>query len=221
MLILLTLVLQVTADFNSIQNVIRDTCNELAKTESLDDMIFQEGGICHRSLLRFGNNYNVGLLEYYNEYGCWCYFYDNYQRGHGAPKTEMDTACKVLQDGYKCIEMDAEASGIPCPHQQTSYQTGGHFLMGGNCDETVYGSCQWQVCQVEMMFIQTVFQISKYSVDQEQYPFYKHSTGSWDKSECNRSGSADFELQCCGIYPFRWPYNILYNECCETDDIDP
>jgi len=51
--------------------------------------------------------------------------------------------------------MDAEKTGIPCPHQETSYEVGYRPTSGSSikyCEQLEYGSCKWQVCRVETMF---------------------------------------------------------------------
>lgn len=46
-------------------------------------------------------------LDNINGYGCWCYFdEEDHGKGKGQPVNELDRLCRVLHDGYDCIEMD-------------------------------------------------------------------------------------------------------------------
>ena len=48
---------------------------------------------------------------YVEDYGCWCYFGENYGIGKGLPVDEMDGLCKRLANAYECAMMDyAEAN---------------------------------------------------------------------------------------------------------------
>merc|ERR1712025_218748 len=151
-----------------------------------------------------------------NGYGCWCYFFENYKHGHGKPKSEVDTACKVLADGYKCIELDAKANNMICNPQETTYSDGGHFLSGCYDSSTGLelpeGSCERNVCEVEMMFVQTMFQISTFGLQGADIDgLLGHNTGFDATNECQHPGGTPRntprpELICCGSsYPMRFP----------------
>merc|ERR1711972_294648 len=59
-----------------------------------------------------------------DEYGCWCYFYDNHGRGKSQPVDETDSYCKMLHDGYECAIRDCADDGIECIPWETSYVSG-------------------------------------------------------------------------------------------------
>jgi len=66
------------------------------------------------SSLRAFNQQISQSVENLNEYGCWCYFYDNVGRGKGNPVDEIDAMCKVLGEGYECAMRDSEDEGLDC-----------------------------------------------------------------------------------------------------------
>merc|ERR1712168_1604572 len=56
-----------------------------------------------------------------DEYGCWCYFYDNVGRGKGNPVDEVDAMCKTLGEGYECAMRDSEDEGSDCTPWEVAY----------------------------------------------------------------------------------------------------
>ena len=69
--------------------------------------------VTNSSLRAFSGNV-AQILPLLNEFGCWCYFYDDVGRGKGTPVDEVDGFCKVLADGYQCAILDLEAQGTTC-----------------------------------------------------------------------------------------------------------
>lgn len=61
------------------------------------------------------------LVNNHGGYGCWCYFYDDVGRGKGTPVDEIDSFCKVLNDGYECAIRDSEDEGISCVPWEVFY----------------------------------------------------------------------------------------------------
>merc|ERR1711934_791554 len=59
-----------------------------------------------------------------NEYGCWCYFYNDHGRGKGQPVDESDGFCKTLHEGYECAIRDAEDRGDACTPWEVAYVSG-------------------------------------------------------------------------------------------------
>ena len=50
-------------------------------------------------------------MHYIRNYGCWCYFEDEDNDGKldipkGPPRDYLDEMCKMLHQGYECIQMD-------------------------------------------------------------------------------------------------------------------
>ena len=69
--------------------------------------------VANSSLRAFSGNIANAVAQL-DEFGCWCYFYDNVGRGKGTPVDEVDGFCKTLADGYQCAIIDAEAEGESC-----------------------------------------------------------------------------------------------------------
>merc|ERR1712098_305164 len=63
------------------------------------------------SVRSFASAWGSRIIESIDGYACWCYFQDDHGKGRGKPVNEMDARCKVLQDGYTCIMMDADDEG--------------------------------------------------------------------------------------------------------------
>ena len=61
------------------------------------------------------------LVNNHGGYGCWCYFYDDVGRGKGTPVDEIDSFCKVLNEGYECAIRDSEDEGVSCVPWEVSY----------------------------------------------------------------------------------------------------
>ena len=54
------------------------------------------------SLRAFSGNIQTAIQNL-DEYGCWCYFYDNVGRGKSQPVDEIDGFCKTLAEGYRIV----------------------------------------------------------------------------------------------------------------------
>merc|ERR1711879_31934 len=63
-------------------------------------------------------------VDLLNEYGCWCYFYNDHGRGKGQPVDESDGFCKTLHEGYDCAIRDAEDRGDACTPWEVAYVSG-------------------------------------------------------------------------------------------------
>ena len=72
---------------------------------------------------------NNQLASYFMPYGCWCNFdsdkHNMAGRGRGKPMDDWDASCRVLQEGYECAAMDAEARGDDCEPWAVGYPSGG------------------------------------------------------------------------------------------------
>ena len=94
----------------------------LADKSSIDRQILSLVG--NSSLRAFTGNI-ANAIQQFQEYGCWCYFYDEVGRGKGTPVDELDGFCKTLHDGYTCAILDAELEGEAeeCVPWEVSYNT--------------------------------------------------------------------------------------------------
>merc|ERR1712048_1127229 len=117
------------------------------------------------------NNYNGNLenltkqfsadvtntINNLNEYGCWCYFYDDHGRGKAQPIDAVDEMCKILHDGYECAMRDAEDEGTTCVPWEVSYfsAVGGTGLtIPEECIAANPGNnCATRACMIEGTFV--------------------------------------------------------------------
>jgi len=118
-----------------------------------------------------------------NEYGCWCYFFDNVGRGAGQPVDVMDGFCKVLADGYACAISDFEQNeiisnnfGRSCVPWESSYNpgTGIGEELRTSCDALNSGNlCDSYACAVEGQFVDSLFDFLL-SGNEPNYRLYSH-----------------------------------------------
>merc|ERR1712039_573566 len=94
-----------------------------ADKASIDRQLMAQ--VQNSSLRAFSGNI-ANAVERLDEYGCWCYFYDNVGRGKGTPVDEIDGFCKTLADGYQCAIIDGEAEGQSCVPWEVAYNAGAH-----------------------------------------------------------------------------------------------
>merc|ERR1712079_465815 len=80
-----------------------------------DDSLF-----CQDAERAFGGQIG-NTINGMNEYGCWCYFYDDHGRGKGTPVDAIDEMCKTLHEGYECAMRDAEDEGSTCVPWEVDY----------------------------------------------------------------------------------------------------
>merc|ERR1711881_634764 len=161
----------------------------------------------------------VALLD---EFGCWCYFYDNVGRGKGSPVDEVDGFCKLLGDGYQCAILDTEAQGITCVPWEVTYTpgTGAGKGLKETCEERNADPCAAYSCTVEGQFSDSLFAYLL-SGSQIDYESFGHNNGfdpSHDVGCPVKQGTkgASNEKACCGAYPTRFPYKTLdgARACC-------
>lgn len=202
-----------------------------------------------RQQMRAISSNDMRLLQ---NYGCWCNF-DTYKKGqsHGKPVDFFDNACKVLKEGYECIEMDAATSQQDedkvCDVQKTRYKSAlgsGHpsqmtvEVLTNECDLVNETNCQKRLCKVEGWFIQSIL---KKTYSDGVFPDifnYKHMYGAFDPQvECLKTTvTGSSELDCCGNYPRRFTfrhsgsnrsccngktYNSIVLSCCDDGSTRP
>lgn len=163
------------------------------------------------------------LVNDHGGYGCWCYFYDDVGRGKGSPVDEVDSFCKVLNEGYECAIRDSEDEGISCVPWEIFYNPG--LGVGGqlfqSCSSNNPGDvCATRACTVEGHFTNNLVAIllSGSALD---YDTYGHSDGfdpSHDAGCPVKTGikGVSGSKSCCGSYPSRFPYKNLDGDrsCC-------
>jgi len=163
---------------------------------------------------------SIPLLD---EYGCWCYFYDNVGRGKGNPVDEVDAMCKTLQEGYECAIRDSEDEGEDCTPWSVPYLAGtgsGRDLYTSCQTLNVNSGCAARACAVEGTFVDNLFAVL-ISGQGIPYADYSHRQGFEPATDAGcpvKKGTAGAgnEKACCGAYPLRFPYKTLGGDraCC-------
>merc|ERR1712062_170347 len=142
-------------------------------------------------------------------YGCWCYFEDEFGLGRGKPVDQIDRLCQNLHDSYECAILDSgDDSCIPW---KVDYNSSGAFDLSDRlfeCENHNVDDCTKSTCIVEGLFVQSLFDHfmnNGLTINDD----YKLSSG-FDSSTCKIKGGAlsvKGERQCCGQVPFRRPFN--------------
>lgn len=168
-----------------------------------------------------GSSSIVFNLEDVDGYACWCFIKG--EVGQSQPIGNTDKHCFRLHMGYKCIDMDSRDLGIECDSKETSYNVSwlykrrytGMYEWVYNCSDN-NDFCSEKACIVESHFIKGLV-----SMDMTNWEGYeldmKHSNGVFDyEGECPTTGGPPPEKECCGEYPFRYPYNTMggFMQCC-------
>jgi len=164
-------------------------------------------------------------MDQVNQYGCWCYFQNDYGAGRGKPVDEIDMLCKRLHDGYQCAIMDsANLVTGECIPWEVSYESavGSGMLVDmdiatirSECDiQNPSNGCANWVCKIEGYFVQQLVLYFTHggSIDQS----LRHANGFDPKNDCPISTGIDSEKACCDDYPLRFPFKT-YNgsrDCC-------
>jgi len=175
----------------------------------------------------------VGAIAGFNAigagYGCWCYFGDDHieRRAKGPPLDTLDGFCHTLSRGYECATIDIDG----CVPWDIDYNTADDLTAVPDTKEDVAAmcqtenggvdnTCQYFACAVEGWWLKQV----KIAGDLPALidDTNKHSDADWDaKRTAMCKGPAvgnDRQIECCGIYPERFPYNTLApNKVCCTD----
>lgn len=168
-------------------------------------------------------------MKLLSNYGCWCYFEEDHGKGRGAPVNQIDSFCKTLSDGYDCLMYDwAETHEDECIPWKVHYQSATGIGIPGRLNvenlrtecnrQNPPGSCEAETCIVEGYFLQSFF---KYSAKGGTIDVSKrHKHGFNPNQECpvgapGNDGDRNWEWQCCGQVPFRYPYrNNGEKDCC-------
>jgi len=181
-------------------------------------------GLISNSSMRQFTGATAQAIEQLDEYGCWCYFYDNVGRGKGQPVDEVDGMCKTLNEGYECAIRDTEEEGNSCTPWEVSYisGTGSGADLFESCVSLNADSCAARACAVEGNFVEQLFAlfISGNAIDYDQFGHSKGFDAGTDAGCPVKKGTPGTSgaKGCCGAYPGRFPFKTLDGErdCCGT-----
>lgn len=187
----------------------------------------------HPQSKSFGSTWAADIIDSINSYGCWCYFQDNHGAGRGPAQNEVDNQCKILHEGYECIMMDAVDEGddscLPW-HEEYKSATGLGLLVDHDDNDTLEEAlrfrckkankksktkCAERSCIVENYFVVRVMRLFLKGVPFD--PSLKHDKNIFDpKANCPTVQGIQSDKECCGLYPFRFPFKTLSGsrDCC-------
>lgn len=182
----------------------------------------------------FDSIWAQNIISSIDGYGCWCYFQEEHGSGRGSPVNKVDELCKILQDGYSCILMDADDEGEGgCVPWDVKYNsaTGLGLLASDNDNNSSLedalrfkcklknkkSNCAARACMVENYF---VVSLVKLFLSGDRFnDSLLHSKKKFDPIEgCpvkTRIGDP-VTKECCGLYPVRFPYRHRNGDrsCC-------
>merc|ERR1712178_630955 len=189
-----------------------------ADKDSIDRQVL---ALVRNSSLRAFTGNIANAVNSLDEYGCWCYFYDNVGRGKGTPVDEIDGFCKTLGDGYQCAILDSEAAGESCIPWEVSYQpgTGAGVNLRDTCNTNNADNCARYACAVEGQFVDSLFAFLL-SGSQIDYNTYGHNNG-FDQSHnegCPAKPGVkgvSGDRACCGART----YNTQLLNCCSNGQV--
>ena len=132
-----------------------------------------------------------------------------------------DQLCKQLHDGYACAVIDQEDNvSEPCEPWNVEYKAVSIFSNSPKIDCDAANSknlCAAHACTVETYFQQQVISNLFAEIEIDVLSF-GHSKGNFDsRSGCPINQGVKSETrECCGVYPFRFPYKSLEGSraCC-------
>lgn len=143
------------------------------------------------------------ILAAINPYGCWCNFENMPSQYGGQPIDEIDAACKVLQEGYRCLQLDHDQN---CQVTAETYQAPPRYMgirneeqllskLKSHCSRVHSGtenSCGYRLCAIEAFFINTLFMhmMSGKRVNMK----YSHRLGFNPEENCIRKNSATYDV---------------------------
>lgn len=238
-----TLALAQASEFNKIMQRVSNNFDAVIEANGLNPATKQEAQQMGMPMqgARALKKTDLAVLQ---GYGCWCYFEE--ERGKGQPVDDYDSQCKVLQDGYECLRLDAEKENKPCDIWTTDYISAVGFggissmnleTLSAECDSSNgVDTCQSRLCRVEGWFVQNIILLmfQKFTIPN---PSLQHQNMLFDVStECQIKPGVQSEKECCGQYPIRWPfktqggdrkccqgrtYNAALNQCCADGSTKP
>jgi len=166
-------------------------------------------------------------------YGCWCNFGASLMTGSGEPVNFLDGFCKNMQLCLKCGVIDSKN----CPDAENNFEVcdpktqdyaaefsklpSAESILADCTDLNAGNECAINSCCCELKLIADI--ISLITSSQVFDPNYKHSLGSFNPNEScgpntpNGYGNGS-NKDCCGEYPFRFPYKTNKMNCCIEDD---
>jgi len=192
----------------------------------LEDYYYQQitgnRNLCMPSDMGCGGIFNLTAI---NNYGCWCSFDGLSNRNKGVPQDGIDELCQSLQKCYRCSIMDGRDSGDLCHPWTEEYvvngQWGGKEIEMQCLEANQDDECAFHTCCCEMSFISRLFE-ALFEGAANGAPAYNseflHSNGfNYEQTCLPVAPSGPVQLECCGAYPDRSPFNSERSTCCNEE----
>ena len=169
-------------------------------------------------------------------YGCWCNFGGDLMKGKGTPMNPHDKVCQDMQLCLRCAEMDSTSDpsdSYICNVKTTQYNSllqlgaaglseNDNSINSGCTDLNNSDRCAAHVCACEVQMINDLLELVWSGYTHDTAPRHPDNPygGSFDwESQCNTDPTGTIVKECCGKYPFRFPFNSLTKECCENNGV--
>lgn len=175
---------------------------------------------------------NLVLLSDFNDiddYGCWCHFGENFRLSRGHPQDIFDLHCRDVIRGYNCIYLDAADESSSCIPYEEPYLEPINIRFD-DTNQRLYddctnqnqnlpnANCKIRTCLVESIFIRDLAILEESDIFPD--PNLRLENGFNHSGVCDLYNDGFHERDCCGEYPFRWPYQINGNHnCCNNEEI--
>lgn len=172
------------------------------------------------------------LEERFVNYGCYCWIngLTDGVIGGGKTKDVVDHHCKELYRCYKCVQADYSAN-----YTDISYSVDFNRKNGArNLDCTVNSKQDSEnICECDKRFAMNVAKADaecaagtsadpewgEHCMDEQWRT--QNGGGSFDpQNQCDKQFHGHDKDKCCGIYPNRYPYDINFNDCCQSQGVD-
>ena len=164
----------------------------------------------------------MGLDGIWN-YGCWCNFGSDLTTGSGHPVNKFDEICRNYQLCLRCAKYDAKESGkYSCDPLTDTYKAISGADFNVQCskanEDDPDNHCGTHLCMCNYNFFNELIQQIWAKTPYDSTPL--HSNG-WDQEgNCSAgNGPGNKDLECCGFYPTRFPYNADVKNCCDEKTI--
>lgn len=174
------------------------------------------------------------FIKRVNNYGCHCWARTKHEHlsGKGKPLDELDGTCHSLRQCHKCINIEYdEAEGAHedgCDPVTTKYKAKLARLKDGSleisCTNTMNkkgtnnGDCKRSLCECDKQFAEdfakqfAAWDESLWNLE-EQGKYEEMCESSMRSAGVDRLMSGSGPDQCCGLYPFKKPFNSATHSC--------
>lgn len=141
-------------------------------------------------------------------YGCWCNFAPGeIMTGSGTPRNEYDAACQKFQLCTRCARFDTKDE-TECNANTRDFDLG---LGAAKCSDANAENCESYLCTCQSQLVSDLLDLMWRNVPYD--PLQLHSNPNWDSQVCEITPQGG-NMECCGLYPRRFPYNSDKKICC-------